>query len=148
MKIKYLFFLLVVFLVVDIGAVTRQEAFLRYLDKLDEVSGDRLTEIQKNELMRPRTLKDYDPEFVHTAEYTRRRAYDDITQDRLIEEWKQHNVDRLWRCDHELHHIIPLGYGGRNVWWNIFPLTQRDHRSANTGIHGSDEFRQLFPLVR
>lgn len=143
-----LIFLLAGLLILDAKAMARQEAFRQYLNKLDEVSGNRLTGVQRDELMRGRTLNDYNPNFVRTAEYTQRRAYDDIAKNRLIEEWKRHNEGHLWRCDHELHHIIPLGYGGRNVWWNIFPLTPHDHRSANTGIHSSDEFRQLFPLVR
>jgi len=52
-------------------------------------------------------------------------------------------------CKHrrlEAHHIVPLGYNGPNKWWNIYPLTIKEHTGKN-GIHSSDEAQAWFPKV-
>ncbi len=93
------------------------------------------------------------------TEYVRRKSYSDVLpytnksgtftgEEAIIEEWKDNCPGLLWRQgDCELHHIIPRGYGGQNVWWNIFPLTFKNHRKKGEGIHSSDEYKVLFPKV-
>ena len=151
MKIKCLVMFLV--LVMNAHTMKRKQveiAFDEYIKRMESITGNRLSKDQIAELRRPRTLKDYDPDFAikHASEYKQRRNYSDNSRTLLIEKWKEHNPHLLWRTDHELHHIIPLGYGGRNEWWNVFPLTFHDHRADGSGIHSSEEFKQLFPNVK
>lgn len=43
----------------------------------------------------------------------------------------------------EAHHIIPLEFGGPNVWWNIIPVKHIKHRGKD-GLHYNQDFIKLF----
>lgn len=43
----------------------------------------------------------------------------------------------------EAHHIIPLEFGGPNVWWNIIPVKHIKHRGKD-GLHYKKDFIKLF----
>lgn len=98
------------------------------------------------------------------ATYDERRKNFDTGGKRreLIEEWER-QVGISWpkytcknccrknsNCNHhflEAHHIVPLGYNGKNKWWNIFPLTKEEH-TGRAGIHSSEEGQAWFPKVK
>lgn len=66
------FYVLMMFSVIDVESMTGTEGddlFIKYLDRLDIVSGHRLANAQRYGLTRPRTMKDYNANFVKTKEY-------------------------------------------------------------------------------
>lgn len=121
------------------------EIYKRYLKRLETISGNSLAPIQRQELEKARTIKDYNQYFFGTAKYKKRREYQDISKETLIAMWKIKCPEMHWESDQEIHHVIPLGYGGKNEWWNIFPLTSECHLQNGIGIHSSKEFKTLFP---
>lgn len=58
---------------------------------------------------------------------------------KLRNSWEQHCRFK-WPNKFEAHHIIPINAGGINSWWNIFPLSSRNHKL----LHQSMEEQACF----
>lgn len=50
------------------------------------------------------------------------------------------SIPVIKEVSYEAHHIIPINAGGINIWWNITPLSPRNHAI----LHGSIEEKACF----
>lgn len=73
--------------------------------------------------------------------YERAKREYESQRERLREEWSRF-YEIMWPRDelgrnYELHHIIPLEFGGPNNIRNIIPLRFSDHRQKGVGLHST-----------
>lgn len=159
MKVVGCFFGFLLLLALNCEAMNNKtelfEQYLRVLQKMRSMHPNQLAQLTESRLYRHLDFATNSKE-----EYLRRKNYRDVDlyinksgikftrEQALIEEWKDNCQGMKWKeniC--ELHHIIPRGYGGENVWWNIFPLTFNNHRKKGQGIHSNIIYKALFPKV-
>lgn len=135
------------------------EQFNNYLDHLSIQGEQRSSLLEDFQYSRKLNLDTNKEDF---SRYNKRRDKFDNKgkKDRLINEWEGKTKSPWPKHDrrsseisqtrgiegspYEAHHIIPLGYNGKNEWWNIHPLTARQH----IDIHSSSVlFKELFELA-
>lgn len=121
--------------------------FTRYLDSLPVSDDVELLEGARETLVSHFTLK---------ASVKQRRMVDALTVSHvsfdggkaaLRNKWAEmYGKDHWPRFNHQnkhAHHIIPQIYGGPNKWWNLWPLTPKQH----SDIHCSGDGLNLFPTA-
>lgn len=159
---------------VSLNCHAGEDKFSNYLDKINSIVSSRselpksIYKKQREELtahkgdIRELDLKNKSGQ--DSQNYQKRRyGFDhEGIKERLIGEWEKEYKSVSWpryHCDNccrgkkschffEAHHVIPLGYNGSNEWWNIFPLTMKEHTGKGTGIHSSAEAKALFSKVK
>ncbi len=145
-----LLWLFVVFIIsVFTFTVNDQEAIVLYLNKLQSLSDHKIQKEQKS-LVTNFYLnnRNRDPlkEERHKirAEFNKQKSKLKLkweTQYKL--KWPQVKFTKKTNIaisDYEAHHILPINAGGVNQYWNISPLTSKNHKL----LHSSIEERSCF----
>lgn len=170
LKILPIFFVLLVFFSSFLNCYADEYYFSDYLDEIDKIVISR-SQLPKSIYKKQRDMLINHEEDIrelnfnvrnsHNTYLERRQSFDNGGRNSLITQWQQelgiswptYSCENCCRknsnCNHnrlEAHHVIPLGYNGKNEWWNIFPLTQQEHTGKN-GIHSSEEAKAWFPKV-
>lgn len=129
-----------------------------YLTELESVSKREIPASSKKILrkhLREHDLTEIDGESLEIshANFNRRRpSIIETWEENTAQKWLSYKepvncvIDETTICKHtgwkyDAHHIIPQSYGGPNEWWNVFPLTARQHNK----IHKSGKCCEFFP---
>lgn len=59
----------------------------------------------------------------------------------LIKMWEEKNK-MSWPAGYHAHHIIPISHKGPNEWWNLIPLTVKQHKTVHAA---QSRLSKLFP---
>ncbi len=134
---KTILFCLLVSIIVLASGTNDQESISMYLDKLQSYSEHKLCNEQKNKIMNFYVNnQERDP-----LKNERRiaRANFNSSRKRLKQQWSDVYKIQLNK-NIEWHHIVPINAGGVNRWWNISPISVKNHKL----IHASIEEKACF----
>lgn len=144
-----LFLLLAAFFIVLFCGVDDQEAINLYLNKLQSLSEHRICKEQKL-LVQEFYLNNKNTNPIQKERHIVRREFNSkkakLKQkwtNKYLLTWPQIKITKKTSVLHiafEAHHIIPINAGGINQWWNISPISPRNHKL----LHDSFEEKACF----
>jgi hypothetical protein len=128
------------------GGIDDQKSIELYLQKLQSLSVYCLDDLQKRHVIR--YYLQNQNRCPHLSHRQKIRAEFNSRKRQLKQEWRIHYAQK-WPTeaqrirfksnskaviDFQAHHIIPINAGGINYWWNISPMSDRNHQELHASL--------------
>ena len=151
-KSKLLWIFVVFIISVFTFSIDDQEAIYLYLNKLQSLSEHKIQKEQKS-LVQSFYLNNKNRDPLQEERHEIRREFNS-KKHKLKTEWehryrlkwpqvritKKTDVADIANTEFQAHHVVPINAGGVNFWWNISPLTSKNHNL----LHDSFEEKACF----
>lgn len=136
-------------LLVFFCGVDDEESINLYLNRLQILSEHQITNEQREQISAFYCINDNRHPLQDEKHHTRHEF--NSKKRKLKQEWEaqykiawpqtvvrvrsdNNAITVIKECDYEAHHIVPINAGGVNQWWNISPLSGKNHKLLHESI--------------